>query len=103
MVKAKKNDIIAVSEEDLHNVIKTHDRSAMEILHDYKTALSVSDKANGRQFFIIILLILAMFVMFAYLIYRIDNMNTYETSITQDTSDGGYNNYIGNDGDMTNE
>ena len=67
---------------------------AMELLKDPK-------KQNKRQF-IIILVILGMFTcLLGYTIWLLNNISTEETIITQDNKDG-YNNYIGNDGDINN-
>lgn len=67
---------------------------AMELLKDQK-------KQNKRQF-IIILVILGMFTcLLGYTIWLLNDISTEETIITQDNTDG-YNNYIGNDGDINN-
>ena len=67
---------------------------AMELLKDQK-------KQNKRQF-IIILVILGMFTcLLGYTIWLLNDISTEETIITQDNKDG-YNNYIGNDGDINN-
>lgn len=67
---------------------------AMQLLEDFK-------KQNKRQF-IVILVILGLFTcLLGYTIYLLNDINTEETIITQDNADG-YNNYIGNDGDIYN-
>ena len=67
---------------------------AMELLKDAR-------KTNKRQF-IIILVILGMFTcLLGYTIWLLNDISTEETIITQDNKDG-YNNYIGNDGDINN-
>ena len=67
---------------------------AMELLKDQK-------KQNKRQF-IIIIVILGMFTaLLGYTIWLLNDISTEETIITQDNTDG-YNNYIGNDGDINN-
>lgn len=67
---------------------------AMELLKDAR-------KTNKRQF-IIILVILGMFTcLLGYTIWLLNDISTEETIITQDNTDG-YNNYIGNDGDINN-
>ena len=69
---------------------------AMELLEDYK-------KANKRQFIIIIVILVMWFCTIGYLIYVLNDISSVETTetITQENADG-YNNYIGNDGDITN-
>lgn len=67
---------------------------AMELLKDQK-------KQNKRQF-IIILVILGMFTcLLGYTIWLLTDISTETTEVTQDTNDGN-NNFIGNDGDITN-
>ena len=67
---------------------------AYELLEDYK-------KANKRYFVIIIVLIVCWLSTIGYLVYVLNDIGTEETTITQENEDG-YNNYIGNDGDITN-
>lgn len=71
---------------------------AREILKDYKK--------QNKRLFIIILVILAMwFITIAYLVYVLNDIGTIETTSTQEVSKentDGINNYIGNDGDITN-
>ena len=69
---------------------------AMELLEDYK-------KANKRQFIIILVILVMWFCTIGYLIYVLNDISSVETTetITQENADG-YNNYIGNDGDITN-
>lgn len=70
---------------------------AMEMLSDYK-------KANKRQFIIIIVILVMWFLTIGYLVYTLNDIGTIETTteeVTQE-NDNGYNNYIGNDGDIDN-
>ena len=69
---------------------------AMEVLEDYK-------KQNKRQFIIILVLLVMWFSTIGYLVYVLNDTGTIEdtTTITQDNADG-YNNYIGNNGDINN-
>lgn len=68
---------------------------ASEILSDYK-------KANKRQFATIIIILCMWFATIGYLIYILNDIGyVEETTITQENEDG-YNNYIGNDGDIDN-
>ena len=41
------------------------------------------------------------FLTIAYLVYVLNDTGSYTETISQDNKDG-YNNYIGNDGDITN-
>ena len=67
---------------------------AIQILKDYK-------KQSKRQF-IVILVILGMFTcLLGYTIWLLTDIGTETTEVTQDTNDGN-NNFIGNDGDITN-
>lgn len=67
---------------------------AMELLKD-------SRKTNKRQF-IIILVILAMFTcLLGYTIWLLTDIGVETTEVSQENSDGN-NNFIGNDGDITN-
>ena len=69
----------------------------MEMLSDYK-------KANKRQFIIIIVILVMWFLTIGYLVYTLNDIGTIETTteeVTQE-NDNGYNNYIGNDGDIDN-
>lgn len=82
-----KKEVKAVKEQSL----------AMELLSDYK-------KANKRQFIIILVMLTMWFVTIGYLVYVLNDIGVEETT-TQDvsqTNDNGYNNFIGNDGDINN-
>lgn len=67
---------------------------ASEILSDYK-------KVNKRQFATIIIILCMWFATIGYLIYILNDIGVIEETVTQETADG-YNNYIGNDGDINN-
>jgi len=67
---------------------------AMELLEDYK-------KSNKRLFVIIIVILAMWFGTIGYLVYILNDVGTIEETITQD-NENGYNNYIGNDGDIIN-
>lgn len=69
---------------------------AKEMLEDYK-------KQNKRLFVIIIVILCMWFATGCYLVYILNDTGTIETTetITQDNEDG-YNNYIGNDGEINN-
>ena len=86
-----REDIMAVK-KDLEEV--KNESFASEILRDYK-------KTNKRIFAIWIITFIAFVGLLCYTIYLLNDIGTIETTITQD-NDSGYNNYIGNDGDITN-
>lgn len=67
---------------------------AMELLKDYK-------KTNKRLLIIWIITFVAFIGLLGYTIYLSNDIGSYEQTITQENEDG-YNNYIGNDGDITN-
>ena len=67
---------------------------ALELLQDYK-------RTNKRQFIIIIVILVMWFATIGYLVYTLNDIGTYDETITQENEDGN-NNYIGNDGDITN-
>ena len=68
---------------------------AREMLEDYK-------KQNKRLFIILIVVLVMWFATGCYLVYILNDTGTIEeTEITQDNKDG-YNNYIGNNGDINN-
>ena len=86
-----REDIMAVR-KDLEEV--KNESFASEILSDYK-----KDK---KRLFIIILVILSFwFATIGYLVYILNDIGTETTEVTQENSDGN-NNFIGNDGDITN-
>ena len=68
---------------------------AMELLHDAR-------KSNKRMF-IIIIVILAMFTaLLGYTLWLLNDIGTVEdTTVTQE-NENGYNNFIGNNGDIIN-
>lgn len=83
--------------DELKKEVKTvkEQSFAMELLGDFK-------KQNKRQFIIILVLISLWFATIGYLVYVLNDIGTIEeTTVTQDNSNG-YNNYIGNDGDIIN-
>ena len=69
---------------------------AAQILKDYKLQ-------NKRLFIIWIVTFVALMGTFVYLVYLLNDIGTIEetTTVTQDNP-GGDNNYIGNNGDITN-
>ena len=67
---------------------------AMELLKDFK-------KQNKRMFIVWIITFLTLIGVTCYTIYLLNDIGVIEETITQETEQG-YNNYIGNDGDITN-
>lgn len=68
---------------------------AMSLLKDFKAQ-------NKRLFIIWVITFLALIGVTCYTIYLLNDIGVIEeTTITQENEDG-YNNYIGNDGDITN-
>lgn len=83
-----KKEVKAVKEQSL----------AMELLSDYK-------KTNKRQFIIILVILIMWFLTIGYLVYILNDIGVEETTTTQEVSqsnENGYNNFIGNNGDITN-
>lgn len=60
-----------------------------------------SKKTNKRLFIIWIITFIAFIGLLGYTIWLLNDIGTYEDVITQENTDG-YNNYIGNDGDIFN-
>lgn len=67
---------------------------ALELLKDFK-------KQNKRMFIVWIITFLTLISVTCYTIYLTNDIGVIEETITQENTDG-YNNYIGNDGDITN-
>ena len=67
---------------------------ALELLQDQR-------KINRRMFIIIMTLIVLLFAETLFMFYTLNDIGTYEDTVTQE-NDNGYNNYIGNDGDISN-
>jgi hypothetical protein len=67
---------------------------ALELIRDYKNQ-------SKRQFVIIIIILILWFATIGYLVYVLNDTGSYEETITQE-NENGYNNYIGNDGEITN-
>lgn len=79
-----KKEVQAVREQSL----------AMEFVKDYK-------KQNKRLFIIILVILSMWFATIGYLVYILNDIGVEETTVEQENEDG-YNNYIGNDGDIIN-
>lgn len=67
---------------------------ATEMLHILKVQ-------NKRLFIIWLVTFIAFISLLGYTIWLLNDIGSYEESITQE-NENGYNNYIGNDGDIYN-
>lgn len=67
---------------------------AMEFVKDYK-------KQNKRLFVMWLITFIALIALLGYTLYLHNDIGVEETTITQE-NESGYNNYIGNDGEITN-
>ena len=75
---------------------------AMEMLQFSKEQNKVLEKNNRRMFIVILVLIGVILTSVGYNIYLLNDTSTVETTeVTQD-NDNGNNNYVSNDGDITN-
>lgn len=82
-----------------NNISNNHQRIqqnsyALDILKDYKAG-------SKRMFTALIIVLFMWFATICYLIYVLNDVGTIEEMVTQE-NESGYNNYIGNDGDITN-
>lgn len=68
---------------------------ALELLQDQR-------KANKRLFIIWIITFLTLIGVSIYTIYLLNDIGTIETTEVKQDNDNGYNNYVGNDGDIIN-
>lgn len=92
-IKSDKEEIDNIK----HEVHELQEQSlAMSLLKDYK-------KQNKRQFIIILVILGMWFATIGYLVYTLNDIGTETTTqeVTQDNTNGN-NNFIGNDGDITN-
>lgn len=78
----------------VEEVQKEEKTLAMSLLQDMK-------RTNKRLFLLCVLEFLGLLLSISYTIYVLNDVGTVTTEITQENTDG-YNNYIGNDGDITN-
>ena len=90
-IKSEKEEIDNIRNE----VHELQEQSlAMSLLKDYK-------KQNKRQFVIILVILGMWFATIGYLVYILNDIGTETTEVTKDNTNGN-NNFIGNDGDITN-
>lgn len=81
--------------EDLKEVEKEQQSFAMEFVHTLKVQ-------NKRMFICWLVTFIAFIGLLGYTIWLLNDISVEETTeVTQDTQTG-YNNYIGNDGDIIN-
>lgn len=87
-----RDDIMAVKKE----IKEMKEQSfAMELLHDAR-------KTNKRMFIIIIVILTMFTALLGYTLWLLNDIGTVEdTTVTQE-NENGYNNFIGNDGDIIN-
>ena len=89
--------------EDIEKVQKKVDvieeqSFALDLLRDYK-------KQNKRLFIVWLVTFIAFIGLLGYTIYLLNDIGTIETTTTQEVSQentDGTNNFVGNDGDITN-
>lgn len=87
-----RDEIMAVKEE-LKDVKEKS--FALELLQDQR-------KANKRMFIIWIITFVALIGVSLYTVYLLNDIGTIETTEVKQDNDNGYNNYVGNDGDIIN-
>ena len=90
-----REDIMAVRKEV--NEVKEQSFS-MELLKIQNATNASKDK---RNFIVIMTLIIILFAETIYMFYLLNDIGVTEETITQE-NENGYNNYIGNDGDIDN-
>ena len=86
--------------EDIERVEKKMKRIeeeslAMELLKDAR-------KTNKRMFVMILVILCMWFVTIGYLVYVLNDVSSVETTEISQDNENGYNNYIGNDGEINN-
>jgi uncharacterized membrane protein (DUF106 family) len=80
--------------EELKEVEKEQQSFAMEFVHTLKVQ-------NKRMFICWLVTFIAFIGLLGYTIWLTNDIETITTEVTQDTENG-YNNYIGNDGEIIN-
>lgn len=99
-------DIVKLEKKIQHNAGKIEDNAeriqknsyALDILKDYKTE-------SHRLFVVLIVVLFMWFATIGYLVYVLNDIGVEETTTTQEvsqTNENGYNNFVGNDGDIIN-
>ena len=80
--------------KELKNIENEQQSFAMEFVHTLKVQ-------NKRMFICWLVTFIAFIGLLGYTIWLLNDIETITTEITQDTETG-YNNYIGNDGEIIN-
>lgn len=70
--------------------------------HVHEAALDRLERVNKRLFIAWILTFVMLVSAIVFFVWYESQFEDVVTEITQETEDGGYNNYIGNDGDIYN-
>ena len=85
--------------KEKRKVISQTPKDVPYIVHE--CAVARLERVIKRLWKLVILLIILLVASLSALIWRESQYQTIETTITQENADG-YNNYIGNDGDIVN-
>ena len=85
--------------KEKRNVVSQTPKDVPYIIHE--GAVARLERVIKRLWKLVILLIILLVASLSALIWRESQYQTIETTITQENADG-YNNYIGNDGDIVN-
>ena len=80
--------------EEIKEVEQEQETFAMELMHTLKVQ-------NKRLFICWLVTFIAFICLLGYTIWLLNDIETVTTEVTQDTETG-YNNYIGNDGEIIN-
>lgn len=75
---------------------------AMELLEFSKEQNRHLEKINKRLIIVLIIILVLWFATIGYLVYILNDLSSVETTEISQDNENGYNNYIGNDGDITN-
>ena len=88
-------DDLKKAQEELNEL--KEESFAMDLLKDYK-------KQNKRQFIIILIILTMWFATIGYLVYVLNDIGVIEetTQEVMQENESGNNNFIGNNGDITN-
>lgn len=82
--------------EKVDKKVKNVEQSiAWDMLQDAK-------KTNKRMFILIIVILCMWLATIGYLVYVLNDISNVETTEISQDNENGYNNYIGNDSDITN-
>lgn len=68
----------------------------------FESVTTKLELANKRLWVSTIMLSVLLVASLCFTVWRETQFETIYTEVTQETEDGGYNNYIGNDGDIHN-